>query len=67
ASLKKTCRLYGLSFWDYLKDRLNGVEQFPRLESLVEKASQVLSCGLCSSFREITAGAYCKSNLQYVT
>ncbi|MGI2030245.1 IS66 family transposase [Endozoicomonas acroporae] len=50
ASLKKTCRLYGLSFWDYLTDRLNGVGLFPRLESLIEKASQVLSCGLCSSF-----------------
>ena len=50
ASLKKTCRLYGLSFWDYLTDRLNGVGKFPRLESLIEKASRVLSCGLCSSF-----------------
>ena len=50
ASLKKTCRLYGLSFWDYLTDRLNGVGKFPRLESLIEKASRVLSCGICSSF-----------------
>ena len=50
ASLKKTCRLYGLSFWDYLTDRLNDVGKFPRLESLIEKASRVLSCGLCSSF-----------------
>ena len=50
ASLKKTCRLYGLSFWDYLTDRLNGVGEFSRLESLIEKASRVLSCRLCSSF-----------------
>ncbi|MFK0569996.1 transposase, partial [Endozoicomonas sp.] len=36
ASLKKTCRLYGLSFWDYLKSRLTGDGLFPRLSSLIE-------------------------------
>ena len=50
ASLKKTCRLYGLSFWDYLTSRLTGVGVFPRLADLIEKASCVLPCGLCSSF-----------------
>jgi len=50
ASLKKTCRLYGLSFWDYLTDRLTGSGLFPRLSDLIEKASGVLPCGLCSSF-----------------
>lgn len=50
ASLKKTCRLYGLSFWDYLTDRLTGIGVFPRLGDLIEKASRILPCGLCSSF-----------------
>ena len=50
ASLKKTCRLYGLSFWDYLTDRLTDSGVFPRLSDLIEKASRVLSCGVCSSF-----------------
>lgn len=50
ASLKKTCRLYGLSFWDYLTDRLTGSGLFPRLANLIEKASQVLPCGLCSTY-----------------
>ena len=50
ASLKKTCRLYGLSFWDYLTDRLTGSGVFPRLVDLIEKASRVLPCGLCSSY-----------------
>ncbi len=50
ASLKKTCRLYGLSFWDYLTDRLTGSGSFPRLTDLIEKASHILPCGLCSSY-----------------
>ena len=50
ASLKKTCRLYGLSFWDYLKSRLIGDELFPRLSSLIEDASRYLPCGVASSY-----------------
>ena len=50
ASSKKTCRLHGLSFWDYLTDRLTGSGVFPRLVDLIEKASRVLPCGFCSSF-----------------
>ena len=50
ASLKKTCRLYGLSFWDYLKSRLMGDGLFPRLSNLIEKASRQLPCGGASSF-----------------
>ncbi|MGB0360811.1 MAG: IS66 family transposase, partial [Endozoicomonas sp.] len=34
ASLKKTCRLYGLSFWHYLKDRITGSGSFPWLPDL---------------------------------
>ena len=49
ARLKKTCRLYGLSFWDYLKSRLIGDELFPRLSSLIEEASRYLPCGVVTS------------------
>ena len=37
ASLKKTCRLHGISFWEYLKDRLNGIGFIPRLCSLIKQ------------------------------
>ena len=50
ASLKKTCRLYGLSFWYYLKDRIMGNGSFPWLPDLIEQASSDLSCGLTSSY-----------------
>ena len=43
ASLKKTCRLYGLLFWDYLTDRLTGIGLLPRLGEVIEKASSGLS------------------------
>ena len=46
ASLKKTRRLYGLSFRDYLTDRLNGSALFPRLGEVIENASSLLPCGL---------------------
>ncbi|WP_051789247.1 IS66 family transposase [Endozoicomonas montiporae] len=50
ASLKKTCRQHGLSFWDYLKDRLNGTGKFPRLANVVEYVSCWLPCGQCRNF-----------------
>ncbi len=31
SSLKKTCRKLGISFWDYLKDRLSGSNTIPKL------------------------------------
>ena len=34
-SLKKTCRKLGISFWAYLKDRLLGANQIPRLSDLM--------------------------------
>ena len=36
ASLKKTCRKLGISFWTYLKDRLLGTKQIPPLSDLIE-------------------------------
>ena len=50
ASLKKTCRQHGLSFWDYLTDRLNGTGLFPRLADVIEYASCWLPCGQCRGF-----------------
>ena len=50
ASLKKTCRQHGLSFWDYLTDRINGTGLFPRLASVIEYVSCWLPCGQCRSF-----------------
>jgi len=35
ASLKKTCRKLGISFWEYLKDRLSGERAIPSLADLI--------------------------------
>ncbi len=37
ASLKKTCRKLGLGFWDYLRDRIRGLGQMPRLADLIRQ------------------------------
>ena len=34
-SLKKTCRKLNISFWDYLKDRLSGLNEIPYLSDLI--------------------------------
>ncbi len=39
ASLKKTCRKHGISFWHYLRDRLSGSAQIPRLSELIRQAA----------------------------
>jgi hypothetical protein len=36
ASLKKTCRKLGVSFWSYLKDRICGDKRIPPLPALIE-------------------------------
>ncbi|GAM52744.1 hypothetical protein EBME_1207 [bacterium endosymbiont of Mortierella elongata FMR23-6] len=36
-SLKKTCRKLGISFWDYLTDRISCSDQIPFLPHLVEQ------------------------------
>ncbi len=38
-SLKKTCRKLGISFWQYLEDRLSGKNSILPLSQLVEQAS----------------------------
>jgi hypothetical protein len=35
ASLKKTCRKLGISFWEYLQDRLSGKKAIPSLADLI--------------------------------
>jgi hypothetical protein len=37
ASLKKTCRKLGIRFWDYLRDRVQGVGQIARLADLIRQ------------------------------
>lgn len=36
-SLKKTCRKHGLSFWDYIGDRIKGAGEIPPLSELVRE------------------------------
>ncbi|MGC1952088.1 MAG: transposase, partial [Gammaproteobacteria bacterium] len=36
ASLKKTCRKLGVSFWTFLVDRVSGTQTFPPLPALIQ-------------------------------
>jgi hypothetical protein len=40
ASLKKTCRKLGVRFWDYLQDRIRGLDQLPRLADLIRQRAR---------------------------
>ena len=42
ASLKKTCRKLGVSFWQYLNNRLSGATHIPQLPSLIRERAQDL-------------------------
>ena len=37
ASLKKTCRKLGISFWNFLKDRITGEDEIPSLSDLIRQ------------------------------
>jgi hypothetical protein len=37
ASIKKTCRKLGVKFWDYLQDRVRGLNKIPRLAELIRQ------------------------------
>jgi len=39
ASLKKTCRKHGQSFWEFLKDRASGNNNIPPMAELIQKAA----------------------------
>ena len=44
ASLKKTCRKLGVSFWNYLIDRVCGKNEIPALAQLIaQKAGSLCS------------------------
>jgi Transposase IS66 family len=45
ATLKKTCRKLGVSFWAYLRDRVRGLGQVPRLADLIRKKAQEMAAG----------------------
>jgi Transposase IS66 family len=45
ASSKKTCRKLGISFWRYLRDRIRGLGQVPRLADLIRKKAEELAAG----------------------
>jgi hypothetical protein len=45
ASLRKTCRKLGVSFWAYLRDRIRGLGQVPRLADLIRKKAQEMAAG----------------------
>lgn len=38
-SIKKTCRKSGISFWQYIEDRLSGKNAIPPLSHIIEQAS----------------------------
>jgi hypothetical protein len=40
ASLKKTCRKLGIRFWEYLQDRVRGLDQIPRLADLIRQKAK---------------------------
>jgi hypothetical protein len=45
ASLKKTCRKLGVSFWAYLRDRVRGLGQVGRLADLIRAKAKELAAG----------------------
>jgi len=42
ASLKKTCRKHGISFWNYLLDRISGAGVLPSMAEIIQNSA----CGL---------------------
>jgi len=45
ATLRRTCRNLGVSFWEYLGDRVRGLGRVPRLAELIRKKAQELAAG----------------------
>jgi len=58
ATLKKTCRKLGVSFWAYLRDRVRGLGQVPRLADLIRsKAQEMAGKGQAATPGAIGGGA----------
>ncbi len=49
ASLKKTCRKLGISFWDYLNDRVRGTGEIPVLAEWIRQRASPDSAALTTS------------------
>src|SRR4051795_13695482 len=45
ASLKKTCRKLGVSFWEYLCDRVRGLGQVPCLAEVIRQRAEEIALG----------------------
>src|SRR4051794_22897690 len=45
ASLKKTCRRLGVSFWAYLQDRVRGLGEIPRLADQIRRRAAEATAG----------------------
>src|SRR5262245_9078011 len=56
ASLKKTCRQLGLSFWEYLRDRVGGLGHVPRLAELIREKAEGLAAGKGSAVLPAAGG-----------
>jgi len=59
ASLKKTCRKLGMSFWAYLCDRVRGLGQIPRLAEVIRQKAEETAAGkaLAASPEAVGGGA----------
>lgn len=58
ATLKKTCRKLGVSFWAYLSDRVSDLGQVPRLaEQIGQKGQEQTGPGQAASPQAIGVGA----------
>ena len=49
ASLKKTCRKLGVSFWEYLTDRVSGKNLIPTLGVLIAQKANLSQCPLAEN------------------
>ena len=47
--LKKTCRKLGVSFWEYLKDRVSGKNAIPTLGTLIANKAIESQCPLAEN------------------
>jgi hypothetical protein len=57
ASLKKTCRKLGVSFWAYLCDRVRGLGQVPRLVEVIrQQAQEMAACKAPAATPEAVGG-----------
>src|ERR1700678_4265076 len=56
ASLKKTCRKLGISFWTYLRDRVRGLGQVPRWAARIRAKAEELAVGKGQAATPIAIG-----------